>query len=410
MAMTTSSGSDSVSSSKSSIGSIGTRVINPTLNFSAGSSSSSSLAGPFNFAPLITVRLGVDNYLYWRTQVIQVLRSHLLLGFIDGSFPCPEEEVDNPKAVDDAKAPRRIYNHEFTAWHQQDAAILSAIMSTSTEAVQGMVIFSTTAHDAWSALAASFSSQSTARYMAIRRQLQEAKKLDSTMTVYFNKVKGLADTLASIGQPLRPEEFIDYILAGLDDDYEAIVEVISNRTTPISTRDLFAQLLSKEQRVEAKKAEQHGGHNFHSANAASKGGGAKAPYRSDYHSEYRPDPRNQGKPVYFNKPAGMGYNSGGGGGSANHGGRGGGYNHGGRGGGYNNGGRGGGYNSYNHGNGGRGDEGNRPICQICDKVGHVASRCFKRFKTEYLGVDNDGRYMDRQVAAATTHGHGGQTT
>jgi hypothetical protein len=162
--------------------------------------------------------------------------------------------------------------------------------------------------------------------------------------------------------------------------------------------------------VEAKKAEQHGGHNFHSANAASKGGGAKAPYRSDYHSEYRPDPRNQGKPVYFNKPAGMGYNSGGGGGSANHGGRGGGYNHGGRGGGYNNGGRGGGYNSYNHGNGGRGDEGNRPICQICDKVGHVASRCFKRFKTEYLGVDNDGRYMDRQVAAATTHGHGGQTT
>jgi histone deacetylase 1/2 len=106
----------------------------------------------------------------------------------------------------------------------------------------------------------------------------------------------------------------------------------------------------------------------------------------------------------------MGYNSGGGGGSANHGGRGGRYNHGGRGGGYNYGGRGGGSNSYNHGNGGRGDEGNRPICQICDKVGHAASRCFKRFKTEYLGVDNDGRYMDRQVAAATTHGHGGQTT
>ncbi|KAK1604433.1 hypothetical protein QYE76_028106 [Lolium multiflorum] len=400
--MTSSSASDSVSSSKSSIG---TRVINPTLNFTAGSSLSPSSAGPFNFAPLITVRLGADNYLYWRAQVIQVLRSHLLLGFIDGSFPCPDEEVDNPKAADDAKASPRIYNHAFTAWHQQDAAILSAIMSTSTEAVQGLVIFATTSQDAWSALDSSFSSQSTARYMAIRRQLQEVKKLDSSMTTYFKKVKSLADTLTSIGQPLRPEEFISYVLAGLDDDYEALVEVISNRNTPISIRDLFAQLLSKEQRVEAKKAEQHGGHNFHSANAASRGG--KAPYRGDYRGEYRPDqrpdPRNQGRPGYFNKPAVSGYSFGGGGGSGS-------VN---RGGGYSSGGGGRprqGDDRTNRGNGGRGDEGNRPICQICDKVGHIASRCFKRFKTEYLGVDNDGRYMDRQVAAATTHGHAGQTT
>jgi hypothetical protein len=37
------------------------------------------------------------------------------------------------------------------------------------------------------------------------------------MTAYFNKVKCLADTLTSIGQPLRPEEFTSYLLAGLDD-------------------------------------------------------------------------------------------------------------------------------------------------------------------------------------------------
>jgi histone deacetylase 1/2 len=53
---------------------------------------------------------------------------------------------------------------------------------------------------------------------------------------------------------------------------------------------------------------------------------------------------------------------------------------------------------------GGGGGGNRPICQICDKPGHKASSCFKRFKQDYLGVDNDGRYMERQVAAATTPG------
>jgi hypothetical protein len=179
-----------------------TRLSNPSLNFNTASSASSS-AGPFNFAPLITVRLSGDNYLYWRAQVTQVLRSHLLLGFVDGSFACPSEEIDNPKLADDAQAPRRLYNPEFSAWHQQDAAILSAIMSTSTESVQGMILFASTAAEAWASLAASFSSQSTARYMAIRGQLHDLKKLDLSAQVYFNKIQSLSDTLTAIGFHLR---------------------------------------------------------------------------------------------------------------------------------------------------------------------------------------------------------------
>lgn len=48
--------------------------------------------------------------------------------------------------------------------------------------------------------------------------------------------------------------------------------------------------------------------------------------------------------------------------------------------------------------------GSRPTCQICSKLGHVASCCFKRFNHNFLGAGNDGRYMERQVSAfsATT--------
>jgi histone deacetylase 1/2 len=64
------------------------------------------------------------------------------------------------------------------------------------------------------------------------------------------------------------------------------------------------------------------------------------------------------------------------------------------------------------------------VCQLCGKVGHVASRCFKRFKKEFLGVGNDGRqqqdghHQHGRQAAAITHGgahanqagvHGGHT-
>jgi hypothetical protein len=54
--------------------------------------------------------------------------------------------------------------------------------------------------------------------MAIRSQLGEIKKRDLTITAFFNKVKSLAVTLASILQPLRDLEFTSYILNGLDND------------------------------------------------------------------------------------------------------------------------------------------------------------------------------------------------
>jgi hypothetical protein len=64
----------------------------------------------------------------------------------------------------------------------QAQTILSAIQSSLTEGVAGLVLFDTTARDAWVALEMSFTTQSTAQSMAIRTQLGELKKHD--LTVY----------------------------------------------------------------------------------------------------------------------------------------------------------------------------------------------------------------------------------
>jgi hypothetical protein len=67
--------------------------------------------------------------------------------------------------------------------------------------------------------------------------------------VFFNQVKTAADTLVSIGQPLRDEEFAGFILNGLDQEYDGLVEAVEGRETPISARDLYSRLLSTEQRI-----------------------------------------------------------------------------------------------------------------------------------------------------------------
>nr|XP_051201488.1 uncharacterized protein LOC127314986 [Lolium perenne] len=41
--------------------------------------------GPFHFAHLVTVKLSADNYLLSRAQVLPLMRSHYLEGYVDGS-------------------------------------------------------------------------------------------------------------------------------------------------------------------------------------------------------------------------------------------------------------------------------------------------------------------------------------
>jgi hypothetical protein len=70
--------------------------------------------------------------------------------------------------------------------------------------------------------------------------MAELKKRDMTVNVYFHKMKALSDELTNIGQPLRDDELISYILAGLPKEFDALYEVVINRTTPMQVRDLYS--------------------------------------------------------------------------------------------------------------------------------------------------------------------------
>lgn len=87
--------------------------------------------------------------------------------------------------------------------------------------------------------------------MALRSQLGDLKKLDSSATTYFNKIKVLADTLSSIGKPLSDEEFVGYVIKGLDAEYDNLAEAVHNAKPPLPPHELYSRLLFTEQRVEA---------------------------------------------------------------------------------------------------------------------------------------------------------------
>ena len=76
-------------------------------------------------------------------------------------------------------------------------------------------------------------------------------------------------SLASIGQPLPPEDFTTYVMNGLDDDYDNLSENITGLTVPIQPREFYSRLLATEQRRKARRASP----GFTSANAATRGNG-----------------------------------------------------------------------------------------------------------------------------------------
>jgi hypothetical protein len=60
------------------------------------SMASSSASPPFippNIGQLMTFKLEGPNYITWSNQVIPILKTNDLMGFVDGSEPCPPKYV-----------------------------------------------------------------------------------------------------------------------------------------------------------------------------------------------------------------------------------------------------------------------------------------------------------------------------
>jgi hypothetical protein len=250
------------------VASLSTPAISPSATALAASAVSVTSAPPLPipsvaFSPSMTGSLPPpDNYIFWRAQVLPLLRNHYLLGYVDGSLPFP------PALVDSVHGP--AVNPAYRVWTGQNQANLLAIQGSLIPEVSGMTVFAKTSYEAWTSLESSFSAQSLAHSSAFRHQLGECEKHNMSDTTYYNKVRALAGTLASIGQPISDTEFFSNLLNSLDEEYDGFIAVVNERDTPMSPHALYSQPLVIEQRLEEHRCT--GGHADLAAHAAPMGG------------------------------------------------------------------------------------------------------------------------------------------
>jgi hypothetical protein len=106
-------------------------------------------------------------------------------------------------------------NPDYLNWVTRDQALLGYLFSLLTrEVLQGVTMLTMPAA-VWSAHQEMYGSCTGS--VNTRITLATTRKGASMMADYFNKMKCHTDEMAATGQPLRDEEFVAYVLTGLDE-------------------------------------------------------------------------------------------------------------------------------------------------------------------------------------------------
>lgn len=127
---------------------------------SSSSSSSSNVVVLDNTNQLIalndviqlSIKLTPSNFPSWRSQFTSILLSYDLLGYVDGTLPCPFPTIikKEPSEAKETKTttPQTVPNPAFHHWKRQDQLLLHAILGSTSETVVPFIAYFQTSKQA----------------------------------------------------------------------------------------------------------------------------------------------------------------------------------------------------------------------------------------------------------------------
>jgi len=209
---------------------------------SSSSSSSSTLSYTLpNYSQFPSLKLDEGNYMMWESLVVPILKSHDLLGIVDGSEPCPSQFTKDDEGKD-------IPNPDYAVWTKKDQFLLSWINISLSETILPTVYGLQTSQQVWTNLAHQFASESKARVSQLKRQLQSLTQGSKSCAAYLRSAKAIADQLAAIQKPVSDEDLISFIISGLNPTFNTFVTVftVTTRDKSPSFADFQDEILNHE--------------------------------------------------------------------------------------------------------------------------------------------------------------------
>ncbi|KAF8388901.1 hypothetical protein HHK36_025582 [Tetracentron sinense] len=148
-----------------------------------------------SMAIMLSIKLNGNNYLLWRNQILPLLESQELLGFIDGT-------AQQPFATMTQEDGTQVINPEHCIWRLTDRFVLSLINSSLTEAAMIMTMDRQNAFEVWTVLDESYAHKSKNQELQLREELQVIKRDSSSISDHLQKFRAICDQLLAIGSPV----------------------------------------------------------------------------------------------------------------------------------------------------------------------------------------------------------------
>lgn len=185
------------------------------------------------------LKLTPTTYISWTQQVQATLFGFGLKRYVDGTHPCPAAEI-----ITDGVA---VPNPAYITWMRQDQLIFGALMGTLSTPLLPLVSCATTSREICTILASTYANKSRGHMLQLKNSLNHITKTTQTISEYMQSIKGYVDKLALMGKPMDPEDIIEKILKGLNQDlYQPVILAVNARDTPISFEELHEKLINHE--------------------------------------------------------------------------------------------------------------------------------------------------------------------
>ena len=117
----------------------------------------------------LPIKLDQKNFIYWKAQILPIVRAFDLEEFLFGPVTSPQKYVE----VTDEQTGKKIkeISDDFLTWKKIDQLLVGWILSTLSESILGQVTHCLTSYEIWNCIISLYSQHSMARTMHLKHQL-----------------------------------------------------------------------------------------------------------------------------------------------------------------------------------------------------------------------------------------------
>uniref|UniRef100_A0A5K0WJW0 Retrotransposon Copia-like N-terminal domain-containing protein n=1 Tax=Nymphaea colorata TaxID=210225 RepID=A0A5K0WJW0_9MAGN len=194
-----------------------------------------------NVANFVSIKLSQTNFLLWKTQVLCLIESQDLQGFISGEIAASDKFI-----ITGSKQEIKPLQ-----WKKLDRLLRGWITGTLTEDVLGLVVGLETTQQVWKTLEEAYALDSQERECCLLQKLHTHKKKNMNISDYIQIFKSTCDELQAIGKSVNDHTKVFLLLNGLGSKYESFIT--SMLKPPISSYKEVVPLLQSHETMKQLK-------------------------------------------------------------------------------------------------------------------------------------------------------------